>query len=127
MQMHSIVMPSFNLQFYTSMEGLKWIIIVLQLGWVSANLKDILINQTSDKFEGLTRNIKMMTLYDDFKNLAADIIGKTKSSHCYAMITDSIYREEIYQEKIFNSIIGKSVFMVSEIWFLNKFVDSKNH
>lgn len=115
MQMHSIVMPSFNLQFYTSMEGLKWIIIVLQLGWVFANLKDILINETSDQFEGLTRNIKMTTLYDDFKNLAADIIEKTKSSHCYAMITDSIYREEIYQEKIFNSIIGKSVFMVSEI------------
>lgn len=95
------------------MDGLKWIIIVLQIGLISAHLKDILINDSSDKYEGLTQNIKLTTLYDDLKNLAADIIGKTQSNHCYAMITDSIYREEIYQEKIFNSIIGKSIFMVS--------------
>lgn len=95
------------------MDGLKWFNIVLQLGLVCANFKDILINQTFDNYERLTQNIKLMTIYDDIKNLAADIIGKTKSTHCYAMITDSIYRDEIYQEKIFDSIIGKSVFMVS--------------
>lgn len=70
------------------------------------------MDTVENKYDNLTKMLEMKTFYDDISSLSADIIGKIRSTHCLALITDRIFQQYIYKHKFFEIINGKSVFMV---------------
>lgn len=62
----------------------------------------------------LTKILETENYFKDLEPLTADLLYRTRSSYCYALITDSMY-QIILQRNIFSEISSRSSYVVIKI------------